>query len=604
MAARQPAASPSAQAQPEAKKSVEFSEPQRVPEIAKPEQITVQKPSEPTTSTPRTLKDSAAVPEGQQSDDLTNLLSTVFGVPFVRRVNEESSSPIPVPEKRAKTEEAAPSPPVLKETPTAPPVIERPPTPAPPDDLVPSGSKTESQEPEEVSEDFKRMVDKVFKDLEKAFGVPADEHEEGEQNVAEGKKSEPVAAASDPTPSQTEVPTQPPAPTTVESSDPAATSSAPTAPVSEAIVPDVKDQLMEEPIVDDHPLDSSSATTFEEEDDVPASAADLQSEKAQSAATLIQQRYRRHLARVQRLEKLESLKAKLEKLTSGFTFPEHLDFQDPDSGLTTPLLDPVDGASHDGDERVVPVPALAFTHNNAPYHAHAQALLSLLVSADAISSDGDQEVRKVRKEFVKEVEEQLAEMERKRSDVWKKQQAEKANDESKENVPATNSGDVDMDTKQTSEPTADQDESDTKMVSPPAEYVEPETPNAVEAQSALDTPVDAKMTDDTQAELIPSGHKTPVETILEKEVIGIDPDVLTAPESDFIEPESTTEKEATGMASGDKTSESKGESGDSNDAKETAVKTARPPKPQVEDVSDVDMAKSFTESSVASEAPQ
>jgi hypothetical protein len=557
----------------------------QAPQPVKPEHIAQSKPSVPTAPAPRVLKDSTAAPEAPQSDDLTNLLSTVFGVPFVRRVDEEQRSPVPVAQKHSETENVTHSAPVPKEMSSAVPVIERPPSPAPSDNVRPE-RPTESQEPEEVSEDFKRMVDNVFKDLEKAFGVSEEPHEEGKQSVAEGKKPEPIPAAAESSPSKKEAPSHPQVPTTIESPAPAAVPSPKPAPAAQTIAQESKDQPMEEELtIDEHPLDSASATTFEDDDDVPASAADLQSEKAQSAATLIQQKYRRHLARVQRLEKLDALKAKLAKLESGWTFPEHLDFQDPDSGLTTPSLDPVDGASHDGDERVVPVPALAFTHNNAPYHAHAQALLALLVSADAISSDGDQEVRKVRKEFVKEVEGQLAEMERQRSDVWKKQQAAKASDK------APTPRDVDMEAKDsqaTGDKTADgQDEPDTKMASPPTEYVEPETPKAVEPQSTLQTPVDADMAESVPAEPSTPAQDTLVEPILEKEVLGIDPDVLTAPESEFIEPESSTSKEAMDLTSDGKSTELESRSEDPKDAKDTATKTSQPLKPSVEDASDV-----------------
>ncbi|KAJ9120577.1 hypothetical protein QFC22_002506 [Naganishia vaughanmartiniae] len=600
-AARQPAAtSPVVKARPEAKKSDEFSQPRQVPQTVKPPQITQPKPSAPNTSTPRALQQSVPGPEPQQSDDLTNLLSTVFGVPFVRRVDEENPSPVPTAEKLAEKETAVSSPPVNEEMTPAPPVIERPPSPAPPDD-VRSRLKNESVEPEEVSEDFKRMVDKVFKDLENAFGVPAEVHEEAEQTVAEGKKPEPIPVAEEPAPSRKEAPIQPQVPSSVESPAPAATPSAPPAPIPQDTAPEPKDQPIENLPSEESSADTASATTTFEDDDVPASAADLQSDKAKNAANLIQQKYRRHLARVQRLEKLEALKAKLAKLESGFTFPEHIDFQDPDSGLTTPSLDPVDGASHDGDERVVPVPPLAFTHNNAPYHRHAQALLALLVAADAISSDGDPEVRKVRKEFVKEVEEQLAEMERQRSDVWKKKQAEKGDGKAQQDSHAA-TRDVDMEGKDSQETapvsTDAQGEFDAKMGSPSTEYVEPETPKAAEAQSTLETPVDTSMTEGEPVESSTPAQDTLVEPILEKEVLGIDPDVLTAPESEFIKPESSTEKEEIDVASDNKSSEPEGKPGDTkvsttatqedSDAKKTASTAKRPPKPAVEDASDVE----------------
>lgn len=165
-------------------------------------------------------------------------------------------------------------------------------------------------------------------------------------------------------------------------------------------------------------------------DDIPESAAHLAAEREQSAAELIQQQYRRHLNRVKRLEKLEALERKLNKLDAGFTFPEQLDFADPEeltsNGTITPQ-DPVDGASSASGDDVssLAVPPLAFTPTNQAYHHHAQSLLSLLVSADTISSDGDQDVRQSRKDFVKRVEGKLAEMEKKRRQVWEKQQEKK-----------------------------------------------------------------------------------------------------------------------------------------------------------------------------------
>lgn len=163
-------------------------------------------------------------------------------------------------------------------------------------------------------------------------------------------------------------------------------------------------------------------------DDIPESAAHLAAEREQSAAELIQQQYRRHLNRVRRLEKLEALERKLNKLDAGFTFPEHLDFADPEdttsNGTLTPQ-DPVDGASSASGDDVssLAVPPLAFTPTNQSYHHHAQSLLSLLVSADTISSDGDKDVRQSRKDFVKRVEGKLAEMEKMRRQVWERQQS-------------------------------------------------------------------------------------------------------------------------------------------------------------------------------------
>lgn len=56
---------------------------------------------------------------------------------------------------------------------------------------------------------------------------------------------------------------------------------------------------------------------------------------------------------------------------------------------------------------------LAVTPNNAPVRAYEQALNGLLERLDAIESDGNEEVRDVRREVVREVERALEEVERK-----------------------------------------------------------------------------------------------------------------------------------------------------------------------------------------------
>lgn len=117
----------------------------------------------------------------------------------------------------------------------------------------------------------------------------------------------------------------------------------------------------------------------------------------------IQEQYEQHQARVQRLEVLEALNSKLESLASGFTFPSALDFQ---SGSSTPS----DTAT---------IPQLEYTSTNTPYHAHAHSLLALLVDADAVNSDGDEEVRARRKEFVMRVEKELDGLEREKARLWR-----------------------------------------------------------------------------------------------------------------------------------------------------------------------------------------
>lgn len=123
----------------------------------------------------------------------------------------------------------------------------------------------------------------------------------------------------------------------------------------------------------------------------------------EEALTAIQHAYAARAARVARLETLERLHASLLTLINGFTFPALLDFQ---PGTAEPS-----------------VPELSYTTRNAPFHAHAQALLALLGDADAVGSDGDAKVRMKRKEFVRAVEAELDALEEGKVRAWQRQLA-------------------------------------------------------------------------------------------------------------------------------------------------------------------------------------
>jgi hypothetical protein len=86
------------------------------------------------------------------------------------------------------------------------------------------------------------------------------------------------------------------------------------------------------------------------------------------------------------LTSIRAVRTQFSALESGFKFPPILDF--------------------DHSE-------LAATSNNAPVRAYELALNGLLERLDAIESDGDEEVRDVRREVVREVERALEEVERK-----------------------------------------------------------------------------------------------------------------------------------------------------------------------------------------------
>ena len=99
--------------------------------------------------------------------------------------------------------------------------------------------------------------------------------------------------------------------------------------------------------------------------------------------------------RVSHLTTVRAVRNQLSALVSTFKFPAVLDF----------------------DQSV-----LALSPNNAPVRAYENTLNGLLEQLDAIESDGDDEVRNVRREVVKEVEKALEDVERRVSEKAPKPQ--------------------------------------------------------------------------------------------------------------------------------------------------------------------------------------
>ena len=84
---------------------------------------------------------------------------------------------------------------------------------------------------------------------------------------------------------------------------------------------------------------------------------------------------------------IEDIRSAATKLSAGFSLPPSLDFSDDES---------------DG---------LAYTSTNAPVRVYEQALNMLLEQLDAVESDGDEEVRVVRRAAVKEIERAIEDVE-------------------------------------------------------------------------------------------------------------------------------------------------------------------------------------------------
>lgn len=95
-----------------------------------------------------------------------------------------------------------------------------------------------------------------------------------------------------------------------------------------------------------------------------------------------------HSAAPSSLSIIEDIRSALTKLSTGFSLPSSLDFSD----------DEPDG--------------LAYTTTNTPVRVYEHALNKLLEQLDAVESDGDEEVRMVRRAAVKEVEERIEDVEK------------------------------------------------------------------------------------------------------------------------------------------------------------------------------------------------
>ncbi|KAG9092680.1 hypothetical protein FS749_015525 [Ceratobasidium sp. UAMH 11750] len=91
-------------------------------------------------------------------------------------------------------------------------------------------------------------------------------------------------------------------------------------------------------------------------------------------------------------------------LSSNFTFPSHFDFSSSSSSNSSKP---------------------AYTPNNGPLHQYEHELTGLLTRLDAVESYGDEEVRKARKEAVKQIEKELAALDERKIEKWRKQSSPK-----------------------------------------------------------------------------------------------------------------------------------------------------------------------------------
>ena len=128
-------------------------------------------------------------------------------------------------------------------------------------------------------------------------------------------------------------------------------------------------------------------------DALQGTAAEAVKESFKAHRAEVADRDKPHASSPSPLNVIQDIRSALTRLSSGFTFPPSLDFSD----------DEPDG--------------LAYTPTNAPVRVYEHALDNLLAQLDAVETDGDEEVRVVRRAAVKEVEKAIVDVERRISEA-------------------------------------------------------------------------------------------------------------------------------------------------------------------------------------------
>ncbi|KAG8678626.1 hypothetical protein FRC08_017628 [Ceratobasidium sp. 394] len=107
------------------------------------------------------------------------------------------------------------------------------------------------------------------------------------------------------------------------------------------------------------------------------------------------------------MDLLDNAEATLRHQVNKFDFPEHLDFLNSAGTLGDSLLSETSAA-----------PILAHTINNAPVHAHEQALSNLLANLDAVANDDEEGVRLRRLQIVERIKREMGELDRRVLELW------------------------------------------------------------------------------------------------------------------------------------------------------------------------------------------
>ncbi|KAG8932468.1 hypothetical protein FRC02_001092 [Tulasnella sp. 418] len=101
------------------------------------------------------------------------------------------------------------------------------------------------------------------------------------------------------------------------------------------------------------------------------------------------------LRRTASLDSISGLQARFDSLKATFTFPSNLEFD-----------------SHDS------TPTLVYNSNNAPFSKYENDLTRLLTKLDEVESNGDENIREVRKRLVRSVEAELDSLDKKKAELW------------------------------------------------------------------------------------------------------------------------------------------------------------------------------------------
>jgi hypothetical protein len=99
---------------------------------------------------------------------------------------------------------------------------------------------------------------------------------------------------------------------------------------------------------------------------------------------------------------ISSLEKLFASLKSSFAYPTHVEFSTP--------ADPSSSQT---------IPPLAYSHNNIAVHAYENELNKILTQLDAVESEGVLSIREARKALVLKIEEELNELDRKKTAAWK-----------------------------------------------------------------------------------------------------------------------------------------------------------------------------------------